>query len=292
MKFKMYKYKNYFHRILILLVMVFAISCGDDIPTDYVPQNFVEGVLLVGEPIRDIKIIRTQPINAIYNYYKSHITDAEAIISGDGREFLLSFNFDTLRPGYFATDSNYFIKPNTFYSLEVRLKDGSVLTGETTTPLVSDWKMSPKNFIQYPLDTLKLSARDTIAWQKVAGYDYYMIAVVCLDTLEYGKYLASPREEKNRRTYKPFSGQNTYKDLSSTSFLPNNETSVVWTTFKWFGKHEVVVYTPDWNFTRWFVQNVSSSSLNPLYSSIEGGVGVFGSASVLRDTSVLLKNQP
>lgn len=282
--------------IWILLVALIS-SCGDDIPTDYKPENVVEAILIVGEPIQNINILRTQPLYHNYNYYKSFIKDAEVVISGEGQQFKLEFNFDTLNPGYFYPDKNYLVKPGVEYKIEIKLSSGELITGETKTPQQTEWTISPKNFIQYPIDSLKLPPSDTISWRKPAGYDFSMIAVVCLDTLEYGKYLAVPTTEKNRRIYKPYASERQYKDISSTSMIPaRNDTSfqvpVVWSAFKWFGKHEVVIYVPDWNYTRWFLQNVGSNTTNPLLSSIEGAIGVFGSASVIRDTAVLLKNQP
>lgn len=282
-------------KLIILMLAVFSIifvSCGDDIPTDYKPENFVEAVLLVGEPIRNISVIRTQPIYHPYDYYKSFIKDAQVIIRGDGREFPLRFNFDTLNPGYFFDDEEYLVKANIEYSLEVTLSDGKILTGKTTTPGMNEWVKRPSKFIQYPIDSTSLPAGDSISWQRIAGYDYYLIAIVCLDTLEYGKYLDPATNEMNRRIYKPFASERQYKDVSQTAFVPNTKTPIVWSTFKWFGMHEVIVYTPDWNFARWFIQNVGQGSVNPLLGSIEGGIGVFGSASAIRDTAFLKKNQP
>lgn len=289
----MKKYKSIIKlSVLTLLVSLSLIACGDDVPTDYKAENFVEAVLLVDHPIDNIKVLRTQPISSKFSYYQAFIKDAEVVIIGDNREMLLSFRDDSLNPRYYFGENDYLVKPSTKYRLRIKLKDGSILTGETTTPERSQWLQKPNTYIQYPLDSLNLPPSDTIAWQKVPGFDYYMIAVVALDTLEYGKYLNPPTIERNRRIYKPYLEERFYKELSQSAFLPATRTPVVWSTFKWFGLHEVVIYTPDWNFTRWFLQNLSSSQLNPLLGSIEGGLGVFGTASVLRDTLVLLKNQP
>jgi len=66
----------------------------------------------------------------------------------------------------------------------------------------------------------------------------------------------------------------------------------VWSAFKWFGLHEVAVMAADWNLVRWYLQNVGVNAVNPLLGSVEGGIGVVGSAYAIRDTFFLLKNQP
>ena len=114
----------------------------------------------------------------------------------------------------------------------------------------------------------------------------------CLDTLNYGKYLTPPTAEMNRRINLPFRNDRAYRETATLLPIPNSQTPVVWNTFKWFGLHEVGVYVPDWNFLRWYIQSQTRSQIDPLLSSIKGGYGYFGSASVIRDTSVIIKNQP
>lgn len=284
------KYKLYFSGLAILIISLLA-GCGDDVPTDYVASNFVEALLIVGEPVSSIRIMKSQPVYHTLNYYKSLIKDADVTLRGDGLEMKLTFNFDTINPSY-VYNNDYKIKPSTEYALEIKLSDGTLITGTTTTPGSTEWIRKPKSILNYPKDSIKLAPGDTMSWKRVTGFDYSIIGVVCLDTLEYGKYLATPTAEKNRRVYKPFARNTAYLERSTTFLIPNVQTSVVWTAFKWFGKHEVVVYVPDWNYTRWALQNLSSGSINPLLTSIKGADGVFGSASVVRDTIFLMKNIP
>lgn len=278
--------------IYIFALFVFLAACGDDIPTDYKPEYVLEAILLVGEPIQNITVLQTQPITAKYNQYKASIKDADVKIIGDGQIFQLVFNFDTLKPGYFYPDRNYIIKPATEYRIEVRLKDGTLLSGTTTTPTEIAWQTRIKKILQYPKDTINLPQSDSISWTRAAGYDYYIIAITCLDTLEYGKYLSPPTTEKNRRVYNPFINENRYKEQSGSGLLPTTKTRVVWSAFKWFGLHEVAIMAADWNLVRWYLQNVGVNAVNPLLGSVEGGIGVFGSAYAIRDTFFLQKNQP
>ncbi len=276
----------------ILISLVFLAACGDDVPTDYKPDVVLEAILLVGEPIQNIALLQTQPISSKYNHYKAFIKNAEVLVKADGQVFSLLFNYDSLKPGYYYPDVNYKVKPNTEYTIEVKLPDGKILSGKTTTPTEIYWQTRVNKTIQYPKDTINLPQSDSISWTRAPGFDYYIIAETCLDTLEYGKYLDPPTNEKNRRVYNPFINENRYKEQSVSGLIPNTKARIVWSAFRWFGKHELTIMAADWNLVRWYLQNLGVNSVNPLLGSVEGGIGVVGSAYAIRDTFMLLKNQP
>lgn len=276
-----------------IVLFTFALtSCEDPVPTDYEPQNFIEAILIVDEPITDIIVMKTQPVTQKFDYAASLIRDAEVKITGDGKTFDLIIDAQGEK-GYYSADNTYLVKPNTKYDLEVKLKDGSVITGTTTTPGRVAWVTPTKDTIQYPIDTLKYPDRERIAWTKVEDVNFYSIAVICKDTLNYGKYLNPPSNEMNRRVYNPWAEDERYYEISSWAFIANTETSVVWNVFKWFGIHDVYVYAPDWNFLQWMVQHFTSGTYNDLLSTVKGdGIGVFGSASRVKAEFFLKKNQP
>lgn len=277
--------------IIIPSLMLILLACEDSIPTDYIPENIVEAILIVDEPIEKVIVMRTQPVNKTFNYDSSLIKDAIVRIIEADTNYLLSFRYGD-NPGYYYSDTNYKIRPNTKYKLEIELSDGTVMKAETITPQRFNWIKKSDKYLQYPLDTIKLPARDTIAWTTVPFCFYYAIAIKCLDTLEYGRYLYPEINELNRRVYSPFADDHRYKDVSSWAAVSNNKSSIVWNVFKWFGKNEVNIFAGDYNFIRWYIQSMSMSQYNELLGSIEGGKGAFGSVSAIRDTIVLLKNQP
>jgi hypothetical protein len=281
------------------ILLIFALSsCEDSSPTSYVESFIIEGLLIVDEPINGITVMRSQPVTSVFNYDSAMVQDATVKITGDDKEFILQY-----RPkeqgsiGYYATDSSYLVKPGIEYKLSITLKNGKVITGKTVTPSYTEWVYLPNPNIQFPLDSIKQPASDSISWKKVPGFEFYLISISNLDTLEYGKYLNPPREELNRRVYRPFGGPNAYRERSTMFPIPsgNNQvvqTSVVWNAFRWFGKHEMKVYVPDWNFLRWFLQAQTKGEADPLLSSVDGAIGYFGSASSIKFDFFLLKNQP
>lgn len=222
----------------MILTLLTLYSCEDPVPTDYVPQNYLEAALLVGQPIDDIILMRTQPINAVFDYESSLIRDAEVIITGDDKEFKLQIDATGIR-GYYSND-DYRIKGNTRYNIEVIMSDGSRITGTTLTPDKVEWVRDLPENIQYPKDTIRKISNDTLIWEGIPtpieegvikSNGYWGVSVKCLDSLEYGLYLDSvPNSEKNRRLYNAFSNPDNqwrYKELAQWGIIPNKNTSSV-----------------------------------------------------------------
>jgi hypothetical protein len=291
--------------ILITLISVILGSCEDPVPyDDYIPRKIIESYLLVGQPIEDVSVTKTQPLNIAFNTNKSRKEGAELVesffieeLASDGK-VVKSLQLEKDSTLWHAIDRTYLVKAETKYKLRIKFKDGDSATGETTTPQQISWnpKYQIKKFVQFPLDTINLPSTDTLGWSSVPNVGFYLIGILNLDTLEYGKYLNPPFEQKNRRITGGGRGDNFFKEASTNVLIANTKSSVVWRAFKWYGKHEVAMYAPDFNMIRWFLANRGSRDYNPLLGSLnsnnENTFGFFASASVVRDTFVLVKNQP
>lgn len=282
--------------VLLLVSILLLYSCEDPVPNDYEPEIFIQGYLYVGQPIKDLVVMETQPVLDSFNLDKALIKDASVIIRGDGREMVLEYNDDgdtLLSQAGYDYDPSYLVKPKTKYDLEVTLNDGRKFYGSTTTPENFSWVKQPNYYLNYPKDIIKLPSTDTIAWEPVNNTLYYLISIKVLDTLEYGKYLEIPQiDEKNSRIKKPWADDDYYKRSTVVLGLPTTRTPVVWNVFRWYGLHETTVYAPDPNYFQWYQQYILASETIDFLSSIENGIGVFGSASLIRDTSFIIKNQP
>jgi len=279
------------HIILILVLLTtILISCEDPVPYDYIEQKYVEAVLIVGEPIKGIVIMRTQPLSGVFNYDSSLVRNADVTISDGVNNFKLQFKDSA----YYYPDTNYKILPETKYTLSINCPDNKTITGETSTPKIFNWIKPPKKIIYYPKgqDSIDLPYIDSLNLEWELATIFYMISVKCLDTLNYGKYLTPPTDELNRRITRRFSNDLRYREITNWSFIPNNKTPVLWYYFKWYGMQEVTIWNPDKNFLNWGLQYFVNASYDPRLNSIKGGIGVFGSASVIRDTTFLVKNQP
>ncbi len=173
-----------------------------------------------------------------------------------------------------------------------------MLTGETLTPDTISWLRQPSDTVQFPFDTVRFPASPDslrIQWTPVDAAGQYMLTLRILDTLDYGKYLTPANEQTNRRTPRLFGrGPRGAGDLIRWSLAPGTDIVTPWTSFRWYGPHELTVFAPDYNFFNWFrlVRLQQQRQYNELLGSINGGLGYFGSASILRKHVFVLKNQP
>lgn len=297
------------NKALLLLVAVLTLaltSCEDPVPLDdYIPRKIIESYIIVGEPIQDLAISKTQPLNTIFSATFSRKEGSDLVksfvieeINTSGQVInTLLMERDTANL-WDAIDKSYLVKPNTKYKIRIHFQDGDSATGETNTPGQISWNENQRvrRNIQFPIDTLKAPSTDTLSWNAVPGASFYMIGIRCLDTLDYGKYLTPATDEMNRRIARSYRGNNFFREISFNALIANTRSSVVWGAFKWFGRQEVAMYAPDFNMIRWFLANRGSRDYNPLLGSLksnsENTFGFFASASVVRDTVFLLKNQP
>jgi hypothetical protein len=282
--------------ILLLIISITSFllnSCEDPIPVDYIPQVYVQGLLIVGEPIQNIILMRSQPVSDSFVYNNSLIRNADVWIIGDEREFHLKFR-DTGTVGYYLDDESYLVKPNTKYTLKIIMPDSSVISGKTITPNEFAWLKKPYDEFFYPKDTLNPVPDDSlmIEWSKENSVLTYILCLKCLDTLNYGSYLRPPDSlDFNRRIYRPITNDSRYYEITSWAMLPTTRTPVSFLMFKWYGRHSVTIYAPDENYLKWFIQYIVKGQYDSQLNSIDGAIGMFGSATAIRDTFFLYKNK-
>lgn len=289
--------KYYFHLVFFAVFIIFLFACEDAPPTDYIQQYYVEAYLIVDEPIDGIKLQRTLPIQDSFKLEKALIKDAIVKIKFEDKEIRLVFrdtgNVDN--KAYYFPDTSLKIQPNTTYYLEILTPDGVKITGTTITPRRFEWVEKPPDTLYYPKDSVNFSDGKIykVKWTSVPGTLFYLAMYKCLDTIDYGKYLNPQTEGKNRRTYHPYDRSDIdYNDITTWDGVANVEYPIMWVMFKWFGKHRMVIYVPDFNYLRWILQYFRTRQINPLLSSVNNAVGVFGSASKIEAEFFLMKSQP
>lgn len=283
--------------IYFVVFISFLLGCEDAPPTDYVQQYYVEAYLIVDEPVDGLKLQRTLPIQDSFKLEKALVKDAIVKIKFEDKEIQLAFRDtgDIDNKAYYFPDTSFKVQPNTTYHLEILTSDGVKITGTTITPQRFEWIEKPPDTLYYPKDSVNFSDGKTarVKWTSVPGTLFYLAMYKCLDTIDYGKYLTPQTEEKNRRTYRPNarSGMD-YNEITAWDGVANVEYPIIWMRFKWFGKHRMVIYAPDFNYLRWTLQYFRTQQINPLLSSVSNAVGVFGSASKIEAEFFLMKNQP
>ncbi len=282
--------------IAALLASLMLVSCGDPVPTDYQEELMVEGFVFVGEPIHDIRVLRTLPITDTFRFADAAVRDAQVRITADGVPLAVEYVPDSLGGTYRVVDVQYRAMPGVRYDIEV-VAIGKKLTATTTTPDTFEWMQAPKDTLPYPGRLLELTRNDSldVSWTPVTGVGQYIVAVECVDTLGYGKYLTPPTADTNRRIRDQDRFDNgtliaNERVRFGFSILPRAPT--VWSVFKWFGQQEIRVYAGDQAFQEWFrmVGFGRRSSYDYRLSNVKGGLGTWGSASVIRKASFLKKD--
>lgn len=278
--------------LLLTFIFITFISCEDTAPTEYTPSYVVQALLIVNEPIKGISVLESASLRDSFLMESTIIKDASVQITGDDKVFDLMFNPES--NSYEYADSTYKVKPHLEYKISIKLNNGKAISGTTFTPNAFEWIKEPPKDIQYPKDTLNLPSNFNVSWTKTDTIKYYILSILALDTLNYGKYLSPQTEELNRRILRPWNKNSKYyfRDLSSWGFAPTSDLPVVWNFFKWFGMQELTVYAPDDNFLKWSLQVFSFRELDPQLSTLKGAFGYFGSAARIRTQSFLIKNQP
>ncbi|MCX6154784.1 MAG: DUF4249 family protein [Candidatus Kapabacteria bacterium] len=292
-------FHKYHKRIITGILTIFLIfvlsSCGDSPPVDYILVNFVQGYLIVDNPINEIIVQRSMPIQDTFKMPDAIIRDADVRIYDGSTELKLQFQSDST--GYFYPDTNYKVKPLTKYKLVVKIKDGTEVSAETTTPERIYWIREPKSVIYFPKDTLKLPTDTSldISWTHANNLvtESYILKNTCLDTIGYGKYLSIQTSELNRRVGKKEQFSRRPNDVNTYAGpFPLNTCPVVWNIFKWYGLQKISILAPDINYYNWFSQTQRSSTYNYNLSNIKNGGGVFCSASMVSKEYFVMKNRP
>ena len=280
---------------LAALPLLFA-ACEDQPPTDYIPVPFLEGYLIVDEPIENIVVAVSQPLTEPFDYARMMTSGAEVILSAGGTDFPLQYVEVDGVGSYRYPDTTYRVLPSTTYSIRVRMPDGTTMTAETTTPERISWTSPPRDVLQYPQDTTQLYSPDSLRIAWTAGNSpEYIIRVTALDTLGYGRYLTPPTEEINARTNNiPFEEPDDpqFYTLIRWGFIQVNQAPTVWVAFRWYGRSEVAILAADPALLAWFKATQwggRSVEYREQYSNVRGGLGVLGSASVVSKEVFLLK---
>lgn len=284
---------------LLAAVILFLIGCADPVPDDYVEEVVVQGFVIAGEPLTKVRVYRTLPIKDTFTLAKAMIKNAVVNVTENGVPIAMEFVDDSTGGYYRAVDTNYRAKYSTTYGLSVQAR-GKTLTATAQTRAEFTWVKPPADTMIYPGKANETERYDSlnISWQGQAGTNLYVLALECLDTLDYGAYLTPPTSDTNRRLREQDEefDDGTLISNELTRYVPAivSNTPVVWRTFKWFGKHQLHVYTGDQAFQEWFnmVGFGRRSNYDYRLSNVTGGLGVWAGASKISGDLFLVKDKP
>lgn len=141
-----------------LATILFGAGCEDLPPNSYKPEVVVEGYLIVDRPIEGIRINISQAVTDTFRSERGAVADAAVEIKSGERVFPLVYRVVDGKGEYHYPDTTVLVEPTTRYDLNIRLADGSLVTGTTTTPGRIDWIKRPDSVLSYPKDTINLTS--------------------------------------------------------------------------------------------------------------------------------------
>lgn len=294
--------------VLFGLLMVMGCAAERDRSTLFAPEEVgilvIDAHLIVNKPLPNLFVRETVSPGDVYSRERAGVTDAEVVITQNGTQYLYQHSPDSL--GYYLPPENApMVLPNATYSLSVR-SQGRVATAQTVTPapiqirdavLLDDKTLQvirnfktykdgeeavftdPENLVPYQLGLLE-------ARFAPLPVDGYHVSIESLD-LDSERVLESDLlDEDDYRDLDRFGSSPAFEAKDGNLRLP-------WFAVAFAGRHVIRIYAIDRN---WFdlIRSVpqflgDDGSLQagglagdgferPLFH-IEGGIGVFGSAS-------------
>jgi hypothetical protein len=288
--------QSLFRRYLSVLATIIVLcGCENPVPDDYIEEFVVEGFVIAGQPLTNVRVYRTLPLQDTFFMRNATIPDAEVIITENGTPVPVVFEQDTNGGFFRAQDTSYRCAFNATYSIEVRIST-NVLTATATTFPAFTWTRPPVDTFVYPGRNNETTPNDSlsISWQPTPGMDLYIIGVECLDTIGYGAYVTPANADTNRRIREEDlfdQGSRIATERTRFGFALTNGSPVVWLAYKWYGKHRLTVYAGDKAFRDWYrlVGGGRRSSFDYRLSNVRGGIGVFAGATPLSINSFLKK---
>ncbi len=283
--------------LIVAMMSILLTGCPDPVPDDYIPELVIEGFVIAGEPITGIKVYRSLPVKDTFKLSTASIRDAQVTLLENGVPLAVEFVDDSNGGTYRVVDTTHLALYDAEYSITVQAI-GKTATAVTQTMKPFQWVRPPADSLQYPGLENELEPVDSlgISWQGQTGVIRYVLAIECLDTLNYGAYLQPPTTELNRRVRE--------EDFEEGSLVANERTRygfslvsnspVVWFAFKWFGKQRIKVYAGDEAFQEWFsaVGFGRRNSYDYRLSNVKGGLGTFAGASRIQSDLFLYKDKP
>lgn len=300
--------------ILGLVTLMMTAACtperdqNDLFAPEYLDVMVVDATLIVGQPFPTVKLSRTLAPNVPFTPDSAGETGASISISSDDRTVVYVELYE--RPGvYGPTGTERIVQPETEYRLSVESERGETLTAVTVTPAnfnVDEWVLLNSEGTD-ELRTLQTfaSAGDSVYYQPENQFDYaegllearfapggainfaaigYQLALFSIDPDS--DYVIDP----------PFFEDEDFEDLArmgSSPVLdaPEGDVRLPWFSIYYQGRYLYKVYALDLNWydlvrTRpqvdgglGFGGNAGDSQGNPTFH-VNGGIGLFGSASV------------
>jgi hypothetical protein len=221
----------------------------------------------MGQTIDSITVQRTARIDEFYTPEAVAISNALVVVSGNG--IVDTLRYDPAKPGrYYSVNTHNRVEPAKTYTLTVIAPGYPTITGSTTVP---DF-IQITNRADIPRQLTYLDGSLRLEWNANDHYADFLYTVTSLD---------SPAEKIDR--FNP--DADTTKPPEKTTFqfglYGMYNTVLPWFAFNYYGRNSIAISAIDSNYYDYIRQVVfEGTDILDIRFNLQGGIGVFGSASI------------
>jgi len=294
---------RYIHTLFVITALITMASCDTLEPGAYVPEYIVESYQIAGEPLQDVHLSTTGPVDKVYNASEQAVRNADVsvkLLAPDGGvEETYQYSENESEPGLYSPDPDDTVLPLREYRLEVRVSpDVDLIKSTTLVPDTFSVVELSATSVVYLMDQIQIR----MTRSRYPGRQAYLIfRTVALDprieqALPNTLYILEQDEETSLDEFidvaSPIFNEDNY-DVN-----PDGTLSIrfPWIAAWFFGPNRIIANALDdnlYDFIRSHSVQQGGSTLSPgeipnVLTHIEGGRGVFGSyARYMLDIDIL-----
>lgn len=284
-----------------LLLMFLMISCDSYNQDRYVEQYVIEAFLTAGEPLSPVKLSTTLPFNQTYSFEAAAVSGADIVVrlvSQNGNiEAEYQYAESDTAGIYQPVDSTVAVMPGRRYQIEV---------ANLNQPDESIWASTfvPGYFESVAVNTDTLVYQGPVQFESTFTQGFYPgrqnIYVASTLALEPENFSLTPfyadidgEPEDYIRVSSGLVNEGNY-DLNDDGTLT---LKYPWIGIAYYGPNELSIYAVDTNiydYIRSVDIQAGGSTLSPgqienVLWNVEGGIGIFGSRTGIKDTVFIEK---
>lgn len=282
---------------IVALFSLVLFSCGESIldleDQTYEPKIVIDGYIIPGHRVENIRISRNFPLNKQINFMEFPLIEAKVELTdlAANKVYPLTFNYGQFGFEYCGDDLKI-VKGNS-YKLSVSAEiDGQALSASSVTTC-------PSNGFKINRDKSLLGAmsyRETdsngelknfaINFDHAAGTTFYALSIVALEASPDNFIEDAPGHLEKKDLDDDLINFLKYEaNWAQTSPDPegNSTIKILWFQTWFYGKYRAILYAGDRNFRYYFlthndVQDIDGNLYEPKFFIEGDGIGVFGSA--------------
>ena len=268
--------------LMVLAFVMFAgvfSSCDKAIvPADLSSMIVVQGYLFANQPVDSIVISKSLPIDAYFSDSTSRISGAIVTLVVNGNSYTLvedPRNMGSYRMG----GTPLMIRSGDSCALSVTAL-GTTASSSTVVPDSFAWSGAFPDSLNYDENAFPMGPE--FFWTRAPRKISYAISVEALDTLIYS--INGADTIWNQRVLRADGERSTRpRPLAQYLFpLTTEQGEIGGFMFNWYGRHSLNVFAVDTNFYDFLRQISAGRTYRPELNHIKNGLGVFGSAGVVR----------